>query len=110
LLQADKGRTNKYEQASLNVPPSDRVDESAEMFLTVTFAVYDQAPIACQGDDDIRKVRVVKESFIAGHDAHGDALRLSIAMGAECGSYVQVWDVEVTESPKESEVCDGSLG
>lgn len=79
-------------------------DDSTEIFATVTFAIYDEAPIACQGDDDIKKVRVIKDRFIAGHDVHGDALRLSVAMGAECGSYVQVWDVEVTVSPKGSGV------
>jgi predicted aconitase with swiveling domain len=85
-------------------------DDSTESFAVVTFAIYDEAPIACQGDDDIKKVRVIKDRFIAGHDVHGDALRLSVVMGAECGSYVQVWDVQVIESAKESGVRDGSLG
>ena len=63
-----------------------------ETSATVIFAIYDEAPIACQGDDDRKRIRVVKDR-LAGDDIRGDALRLSVALSAAHGSHVQVWDI-----------------
>lgn len=63
-----------------------------ETSATVIFAVYDEAPIACQGDDDRKKIRVVTDR-LTGNDIRGDALRLSVALSAAHGSHVQVWDI-----------------
>jgi hypothetical protein len=62
-------------------------------FATVTFALYDETPIACQGDDDQTKIRVVMRDLKVGEDIHGDALKHSVILGLLHGRYVQVWDV-----------------
>jgi hypothetical protein len=62
-------------------------------FATVTFAVYDDTPIACQGDDDHRKIRVITRQ-LAGDDIDAAALRMSVVMGAVDDSHVQVWHVQ----------------
>lgn len=68
-------------------------EPKTEAFATVTFAVYDDVPIACQGDDDQGKIRVVTQR-LEGGDIHAAALRLSVALGTARGSHVQVWDIE----------------
>jgi hypothetical protein len=50
----------------------------AQAFATVIFALYDEAPIACQGDDDKKKIRVITNSLAVGDDIHGDALKRSL--------------------------------
>jgi hypothetical protein len=62
-------------------------------FATVTFAVYDDTPIACQGDDDHRKIRVITRQ-LAGDDIDAAALRMSVALGVADDSHVQVWYVQ----------------
>lgn len=71
--------------------------KKAKAFATVTFALYDETPIACQGNDDQKKIRVLTDSLPIGHDIHGDALRRSIALGEAHGSYVQVWDLRIED-------------
>ncbi len=68
---------------------------SIETFATVTFAVYDDTPIACQGDDDQKKIRVITDRIKGGGNVHAEALRRSLAMAGEHGAHVQVWDVQV---------------
>lgn len=65
----------------------------AQAFATVIFALYDEAPIACQGDDDRKKIRVITNSLAVCDDIHGDALKRSLVLGLVHGTYVQVWDV-----------------
>jgi hypothetical protein len=62
-------------------------------FATITFAIYDDTPIACQGDDDQRKIRVTTRQ-LAGDDIDAAALRMSVALGAADDSHVQVWHVQ----------------
>jgi hypothetical protein len=69
--------------------------EAAEALATVTFAMYDETPIACQGDDDQKKIRVITNNFVVSEDIHGDALKRSVVLGTEHGTYVQVWDVVI---------------
>lgn len=69
----------------------DRYD--APVTALVTFAIYDEAPIACQGDDDQRKIRVVSQRMPGGADVHARALHCAIAMMVASGVYVQVWQV-----------------
>jgi hypothetical protein len=71
--------------------------QKATASATVTFALYDETPIACQGDDDQKKIRVLTVSLPIGHDVHGDALRRSVALAEAHGSYVQVWDVRIDD-------------
>jgi hypothetical protein len=61
----------------------------AQAFATVTFALYDETPIACQGDDDQKKIRVITNNLIISGDIHGDALKRSVVLGLEYGTYVQ---------------------
>jgi hypothetical protein len=68
--------------------------KNEEVFATVTFALYDQTPIACQGNDDQKKIRVLTESVLVGEDIQADALQRSVALMAAHGSYVQVWDIQ----------------
>jgi hypothetical protein len=71
--------------------------QKEKVFATVTFALYDETPIACQGDDDQKKIRVLTDSIPIGYDVHGDALRRSVVLGEARGSYVQVWDVQIKD-------------
>ncbi len=66
---------------------------NAPGFATVTFAIYDEAPIACQGNDDQRKIRVLRNRLHAGADLHARALEGAVTLAALLGLYVQVWDV-----------------
>lgn len=59
----------------------------------VTFAIYDEAPIACQGNDDQRKIRVLSKRIEDGSDVQARALACAIAMMRASGAYVQVWQV-----------------
>ena len=74
--------------------------QKEKAFATVTFAMYDEAPIACQGDDDQNKIQVFTDNLVVGDDIHGAALRRSITLGALHGSYVQVWEVQIHPAPK----------
>lgn len=65
----------------------------AQTSATVTFALYAETPIACQGDDDQKKIQVISYNLIASDDIHEDALKRSVALGLKYGTYVQVWDV-----------------
>ena len=67
----------------------------AKSFATVIFAMYDDTPIACQGDDDHRKIQVIRERLRNGAELQADALRKSFELGALHGLPVQVWDVQV---------------
>lgn len=69
--------------------------QTASAFATVTFALYNQAPIACQGDDDLKKIRVLMNSLPISRDIHEDALRRAVALGEAHGCYVQVWDIQL---------------
>jgi hypothetical protein len=62
-------------------------------YATVTFAIYDETPIACQGNDDGGKIQVVRKRLQTGEDLLTRALRQSLAMAAQRGTYVQVWEV-----------------
>jgi hypothetical protein len=68
-----------------------------ENFATVTFAVYDDAPIACQGDDDRKKIQVIREKFGAGHNIAADALKRSAELGLLHNLFVQVWDIQADD-------------
>jgi hypothetical protein len=68
-----------------------------ENYATVTFAMYDDAPIACQGDDDRKKIQVVREKFEAGRNILAHALRRSAELGKHHGLFVQVWDIQADD-------------
>ena len=65
-----------------------------EQPFTVTYAMYDEAPIACQGDDDQKRIRVIKDYVSAKDDVYAEALRRSVALSELHETYVQVWGVE----------------
>jgi hypothetical protein len=77
------------------------MNNNEERSFTVTYAMYDEAPIACQGDDDQSKIRVIADCVDSKVDVHAEALKHSIAMSKTYGKHVQVWDVQV----KKTEVC-----
>ncbi|CAN5257159.1 hypothetical protein BH11PSE11_BH11PSE11_15730 [soil metagenome] len=62
--------------------------------LTVIFAVHEETPIACQGDDDQTRIGVIREEFSCRGDGPEQALRRSIDLSKQHGKYVQVWDLE----------------
>lgn len=65
-------------------------------YATVTFAVFEDAPIACQGNDDQNKIQVVKFRMAQDASLHADALRCAMTLAATHGTHVLVWDVEFT--------------
>lgn len=65
-----------------------------EQSFTVTYAMYDETPIACQGNDDQRKIRVITDCLTEKVDVHAEALSHSVALSQSCGAYVQVWDIQ----------------
>lgn len=69
-----------------------------ERFATVTFALYDDAPIACQGDDDHTKIQVIRRQMKVSGDLYGDALAASMNLAQIHGLPVQVWDIVHDES------------
>ncbi|MBI1891871.1 MAG: hypothetical protein HYS18_14590 [Burkholderiales bacterium] len=62
-------------------------------WVTVTYAMYEDAPIACQGDDDQKKIQVITAEFARDDNVHDEALRRSLALSRLHGKYVQVWNV-----------------
>lgn len=67
---------------------------SEEMSFTVTYAMYDETPIACQGNDDRSKIQVIKDRVDSRAEIHSEALKRSVAMSKAHGKHVQVWDVQ----------------
>lgn len=85
----------------MTISPQDDKDmprRLADGFATVTFAMYDEAPIACQGDDDHKKIQVVRQQLKMSGDLHHDALQASLELGRLHGLPVQVWDVRSDET------------
>ena len=60
---------------------------------TVTFAIYDEAPIACQGDDDQARIRIVTVTIPVDINFESVAARHAIVLGASLSAHAQVWDV-----------------
>ena len=68
----------------------------------VTFAIYDEVPIACQGDDDQSRIQVIRSSVSAGSDIHRAAQQMAMNLGKEHDVHVQVWDVEAPDASDDS--------
>jgi hypothetical protein len=81
-------------QLNRRIPSGAQLNERIENCVTVTFAMYDETPIACQGDDDRRKIQVIVEHIGDVGDAHAEALRRSVLLSVEHDMYVQVWDIQ----------------
>lgn len=70
---------------------------SYEQSFEVTYAMYDEAPIACQGDDDQSRIQVITHYVDSKIDIHAEAQKRAISMSKAHGKHVQVWEVQVKE-------------